>query len=279
MGLTTPKSPNLRETDTANARYTDLNRFHKNGAKLLINGNDFLNGLLNIPPGDSRVVTDFIEDGSKIKVGDIVLVGNRIGKISAIDFDNGGTEATLDITVIEENMPLPQGAVEADENFIDPTRRQVDYIIGIQTDTAEALRRTGGTTFGLTVGTPAIISAKNSDPATWGDIARAARKYQGLGKVTVTFDAFTDAGVTDYATSDLNIYPADQDQVAAALIQITTDGTGDATASLEEGVRYIVRDGAGALAEVQPHPASGSCFVVPTDNTPLTVVIHNAAAV
>lgn len=274
MGVTTPKSPDLRETDTANARYTDLNRANRGlGLSLIGNPDTMLGGILALPPNELKIPISYIESGL-VGIGQHVLIGNRRAVVLDWDNDNGGTEAMLHLGILESDAPLPQGAVLAEENFINNEQRVVDHVIGIQQDASvdEALRR-GGTTYGLIAAAPVLLDAKIANPSTWGATAQAQRKYLGFGTVTVTLDVYTDAGSTPYAgdiTFDwINGLP---DPITATVVG------GAATVDLPRGAQLRVTDGAAALAEVQPHPGSDSAIVVPLVGDPATLVIHNAAA-
>ena len=282
--LVTPKSPNLRETNTSDARYTDLNRANRGLGLSMMEFDNMFSGVQHLPNNELRMPVSYIENAADaVQPGDRVLIANRVARIRAVDTDGADPDIMLHLQIVEENMPLPPGAVEAEENFINAVTREVDHIIGIaDADSAISSRLRGGSTDGLNPAAPVIISKNSADPATWGATARAQRKYAGFVKVAVTIEAYSDAGSTPVANGqDIYASVAGEPYVQANAVngQIA-GGAGQVTLQLERGVRYVFRDDGELLAEVQPHPASGSAYLVPLDGdipSP-AVVIHNATA-
>jgi len=276
MGTVTSKAPNPAITDKNDARYTPLNDFDKMGLKTIVGGQDAILGGINVIGRQELQVRSYLVEGEKAEVGDTILMaGNRKGIIKSVVYTNDNPDVVLTITVIEHDIPQRNAASAQDlldDGFIGQNTREVDLVFGLQTATGtDSDKIVGATTHTLILGSPTVIKKKTVDPATWNPIAQAMRKYQGAGLVTVTVNAFSDAGITpgvdgfDFVIENSGYSLSNADLVA-----------GTADVELKSGVQYNFTDpgNSGADCEIQE---TGNGHFTPSDDPAQTITFHNFA--
>lgn len=146
MGVITPKGPNPFETNTANARYTQLSQ---------LKNNFILAGL----PGDAEVIFGGRGHNVTIEpvVGDIAVMGSRKGTVTAVSktgsaynnvtfkyVNHRGVLTTMQV-VLRSTVTVPSGAVLA-----------------------------GNVGYACTLGTILFLRTRTDDPLTWTPEARNA---------------------------------------------------------------------------------------------------------
>jgi len=267
MGVIVSKAPNPRITDVNDAQYTRLNDFDVNGLKSIVGGQDFIAGGINTIGRLNIQLKNFIRPLTVLDqavVGDIAMVGNRVGVITAVAYD-GLTPNTIEaLTVHERNIPQRNAAVAqdlTDDNMIGQSGRKTEYTFGVVDATGDILETvqfsSGTTTHTLLLGSITVMKQPTLDPSSWNPIAQAIRKFAGTIARTVSITAFTDGGTTPAGNTDVTFTSLGDGSVITS-----TMASGIGTAVLEPGVTYEVKDGDGSAAEVQE---TGSTFFTPAD--------------